>query len=224
MTINSNVGTGDPQMPDQQDPRPPAETPALADTDFGSPPPMTETADHLSRLSSVQRVEVEDRIEAFERAWQKGERPAIAEHLPADPVVRRSVLVELVHIDLELRSKAGEAARIESYLKQFPELVDDSGFFAEIIRADPAEDKSERPAPDAGRDFVEASVGSTRTITKGEIETVTPAPGQTIAPQPGPGSNAPDLLGRFGRYQIVKVLGRGDMGTVYLAEDSQLRR
>ena len=32
------------------------------------------------------------------------------------------------------------------------------------------------------------------------------------------------LSGRFGRYRIVKTLGNGAMGTVYLAEDTQLKR
>ena len=32
------------------------------------------------------------------------------------------------------------------------------------------------------------------------------------------------LQGRFGRYQIEKVLGQGAMGTVYLAEDLELER
>jgi eukaryotic-like serine/threonine-protein kinase len=68
----------------------------------------TRSTGHLSGLSPDQRAAAEDRIKAFELAWQRGERPAIAEHLPADAVVRLAVLVELVHIDLERRIKAGE--------------------------------------------------------------------------------------------------------------------
>ena len=35
---------------------------------------------------------------------------------------------------------------------------------------------------------------------------------------------AGDLSGRFGRYQIFRALGKGAMGAVYLAEDTELKR
>ena len=51
---------------------------------------------------------------------------------------------------------------------------------------------------------------------------------ETIAPQAGAkrsaDSDAGGLKQEFGRYRIVKALGKGAMGTVYLAEDTQLQR
>lgn len=96
----------------------------------------TRSTDHLKHLTSEQRAAVEERIKAFEQAWQRGERPAIAEHLPADPVVRLAVLVELVHIAVERRIKAGETCHAESYLKEFPELAEDPRRVSDLIAAE----------------------------------------------------------------------------------------
>src|SRR4051812_47734429 len=51
----------------------------------------------------------EDLILRFERAWQTGPQPALDDYLGADPAP--DLLVELVHIDLEFRLKAGSPAR-----------------------------------------------------------------------------------------------------------------
>jgi eukaryotic-like serine/threonine-protein kinase len=84
---------------------------------------MNGVADLFSSLSSEQRAAAEDRIEAFEIAWQRGERPMVADYLPDDPQLRAAVLIELVHIDSEFRRKSGISVRIESYVDEFPELA-----------------------------------------------------------------------------------------------------
>jgi serine/threonine protein kinase/WD40 repeat protein len=42
--------------------------------------------------------------------------------------------------------------------------------------------------------------------------------------QPGPAGPSPELPPQFGRYVVQKLLGRGAMGAVYLAQDTQLSR
>ena len=61
---------------------------------------------------------------------------------------------------------------------------------------------------------------STRSLAAQGQETVPPKPN---ADRPL-GSTGSGLAGQFGRYQIIRALGNGAMGTVYLAEDTHLER
>src|SRR5271155_6006951 len=84
---------------------------------------------------SVDR-QLELLLERFEQAWQAGTPPAIEDYL-SDTALDRSVLLrELVHTDLEYRLHAGEAVRVEEYLRRFPELAGDAEELLELIAAE----------------------------------------------------------------------------------------
>src|SRR5689334_6289725 len=95
---------------------PPGEEPVL-------PPPP---ADWAALEAAVKR---------FERAWRRGARPALADHLPRR-AGRARVLNELAHLELELRLKAGEAARAEEYLARYAELAGDRAVAVALIAAE----------------------------------------------------------------------------------------
>src|SRR5437763_1150746 len=68
-------------------------------------------------------------------AWQGRARPEILAYLPAG-AGRTRLLAELVHIDLEYRLRAGEAARVEEYLARYPELTNDRAGMLELIASE----------------------------------------------------------------------------------------
>src|SRR5215210_2259399 len=75
-------------------------------------------------------------VGAFEDRWEGGPRPDIDAYLPAEGAPRWAVLVELVHVDLERRLKAGEAARVEDYLARYPELAGQADVVLELLQAE----------------------------------------------------------------------------------------
>src|SRR3954471_24581978 len=90
--------------------------------------------DDATTLTGSAWDEFEAIIERFEAAWQGRARPEINAYLPAG-AGRTRVLTELVHVDLENRLRAGEAARVEEYLARYPELTDDRVVMLELIAA-----------------------------------------------------------------------------------------
>ncbi|HEV3203498.1 MAG TPA: protein kinase [Gemmataceae bacterium] len=94
-------------------------------------------------LSNMDAHQLEQTIDAFEEAWQKGERPLIEDYLADIECDRTACLIELVHVDLEYRLKAGHNVRIEEYFECYPELRNDSTIQQDLIAAE--QDLRSRP-------------------------------------------------------------------------------
>ncbi len=99
----------------------------------------------------------------------------------------------------------------ESFIAQHPDIAD------ELRQFIATEDEVRRYAAESFSDISEISTGI---FSKADAETLPPRPagvGQESVPQR-------ELSGQFGRYRIIRAVGQGAMGTVYLAEDTQLDR
>lgn len=102
-------------------------------------PPSKAPSQDLS--SGLQRL-----VDRFEDAWQSGERPQINDYLPPEDPDRRTLLVELVHVDLERRLKVGETARVEQYLERYPELAVDQAVVLNLLASEFALRRRSEPA------------------------------------------------------------------------------
>ena len=77
-------------------------------------------SDFLDMQSTGSSSRFEELIESFEHAWRAGSLPRIDDYLHGEGSEQDALLVELIHVDLEFRLKAGEAARVESYVASYP--------------------------------------------------------------------------------------------------------
>jgi len=137
----------------------------------------------------------------------------------------------MVKIDLERQWQLGRHVSLESYLDQFPELGSPENVSADLIEAE-YEVRRQFGAPLALEDYIRRfphqAAELARMIAQGgsalSRHSSSAAPSRSSSDIPRSDKAPGQLPEHFGRYQIVKRLGQGGMGSVYLAQDTHLER
>jgi serine/threonine-protein kinase len=152
----------------------------------------------------------------FEDAWKAGASPRIADYLVRLPEARLPLLVELVHLDLELRIKAGDTVCAQEYLDRFPEVAADPQLAGEVLAA-------EHGLTPRGKEHLPTAVGESITAISRVVLQTEPGDGP-LATESRPPNGIAGASGRLGRYQLFGEIGRGGMGAILLGRDDDLGR
>ncbi len=190
-------------------------------------------------LPREKQEQLEALLFEFDQSWQTGLFEKFVERIQ-DDAIREAALFGLTGIDLEHHWNNGVEKKIDHYIERFPELSMTELLNAEAIHLEVLA-REESPSPmsedelknrfpnqaDRVLQLMQKSqdshqIAAKSTFLQADIETsridVSDASASSCS------SKKETLPKQFGRYEIMRRLGAGAMGTVYLAHDTELNR
>ena len=170
-------------------------------------------------LPASQFARVDEISMTFEGAWQRGETPDLRQHLEqlkGPQSAQRVLFEELLALEIHYRRQRGEQPEPASYQKQFPDLAEliQQTFRDELLTRTPASDAAHLSSSFHDTDDLSGEADQSTSRSDSIQATENRPPSQDCRHQSE----------EFGRYQIVRQIGEGNFGRVYLANDPQLDR
>lgn len=199
----------------------------------------------LVELTDRDQETLESWLVTFDQTWHDDALAVWAtDRLPATgSPLRQAALAELVKIDLEHQWQRGRRMTVESYLDRYPELGLAASVGADLLLAEyRVRQQFGAPADvaDFARRFPAQAAELERLIaehacTADLVPCSSPPPPMSAAERDtshatcgadtaASGGQVRELTGVFGRYRIIRQIGQGGMGAVYLAHDTELDR
>ncbi len=186
-----------------------------------APPDLLQTVEHIP-ASNVQNISLPDSainlqqtvdhsssnmtavIDAYEGALRSNLDPNLEDYLPASGADRTSMLVELLHVDLELRLRRGQPASVQEYAKRYPDLLPRKRDMLNLLQKEIQWQNKLGNNPEIS-DYIShfpSLVDGIRTIFRNA------------------GVLAPEVPG----FSHLEKIGQGGMGVVYRAHQIRLNR
>ncbi len=174
-------------------------------------------------IDSGSRIwaDVGERLEAFAKAWDAGDRfPEIREFLPDDSFPARTlILSELIKLDIERRIQRNIDRPLEDYVRDFPVLADD-GPPTDLVYEDfHLRRQAGRPVDldDYFRRFPRGADDLGRLLNHGPQTQSTSVVSAAPHVQFEPGAQLDD-------FDLLALLGEGQFARVFLARQRSMQR
>jgi WD40 repeat protein len=182
-------------------------------------------ADYLTGVGGPLRVALLAELARLDLQFRRhaGEPARAEDYLDRFPELRQDPAAELALIVAEFRARrrTDPGCDTAEYLRRVPARRDE---LEPLLSDDPAPGGPAEELPDTVlRPPGDTNSSKPETVHPPSLgaglSSTAPAVPEYLAP-----AQRPDEIGRLGPYRVLGVLGQGGMGTVFVAEDPQLRR